>query len=480
MAIIYSVKYSDQTVDPVNKKPFTISPGAWDTTTSLTIPGQAAALYGEHIAENFLYLLENFASSTAPVNPTVGQIWYDSTQKMVRVLTLITTAGNGVKSYTWSPVGGPYVATTPPTDKGSLWYDTSDANSALWQLKIYNTGQAAWMSVADQYVRKSGDTMSGHLASASISAGFISNRHTAPKPEGLFPTSAMGPILQSVGNANVLIPSVAAGGNAGFVVSASEEQDASMYNISKIAFQVANSGEVIVYRNQLNMNGNKVVNVANGTLAADAVNFGQLSGINTSLGNQVTDLQNNKVNRVGDTMTGALTISTVGIGQGSGSFAGQGLFALVVNGTGTNSGGILVNAKDDNGDQNGIEIVNNYGSGGATQSMFTVKSFNGNTAIAGATTIAKSLAVGTTFSVGSTAYFAGAATMDIAQTSIVNARHLVTKEYVDTKIAGLASTEVFSRVNPASARNGDILLNGALIYIYNNGWRQVFPSQWAD
>ncbi|MNN22263.1 hypothetical protein D3C81_1356140 [compost metagenome] len=179
-------------------------------------------------------------------------------------------------------------------------------------------------------------------------------------------------------------------------------------------------------------------------------------------------------------MTGALTITTVGIGQGSGQFAGQGTFSLVVNGTGTNSGGILVNAKDDNGDQNGIEIVNNYGSGGATQSMFTVKSFNGNTAIAGTTTIAKSLAVGTTLSVGSTAYFAGAATMDIAQTSIVNARHLVTKEYVDTKIAGLASTDVYSRVNPASARNGDILLNGALIYIYNNGWRQVFPSQWAD
>lgn len=480
MAIIYSVKYSDQTVDPVNKKPFTISPGAWDTTTSLTIPGQAAALYGEHIAENFLYLLENFASATAPVNPTVGQIWYDAAQKMVRVLTLITTAGNGVKSYTWSPVGGPYVGTTPPTSLGSLWYDTSNANSALWQLKIYNTGQSAWMSVADQYVKKSGDTISGYLAAASASAGLISTRHTTPNPEGLFPTTAVGPIFQSVGNANILIPSVAAGGNAGFIVSASEAQDASMYNISKIAFQVANSGEVIVYRNRLNMNGNKVVNVANGTLDADAVNFGQLQGVANTLSNSVSDLTNGKVNRVGDTMTGALTISTVGIGQGSGQFAGQGTFSLVVNGTGTNSGGILVNAKDDNGDQNGIEIVNNYGSGGATQSMFTVKSFNGNTAIAGTTVIDKSLSVGTTLSVGSTANFAGAVTMDIAQTSIVNARHLVTKEYVDAKISGLASTDVYSRVNPASARNGDILLNGALIYIYNNGWRQVFPSQWAD
>lgn len=480
MAIIYSVKYSDQTVDPVNKKPFTISPGAWDTTTSLTIPGQAAALYGEHIAENFLYLLENFASATSPVNPTVGQIWYDSSQKMVRVLTLITTAGNGVKSYTWSPVGGPYVATTPPADKGSLWYDTSNANSALWQLKIYNTDQAAWMSVADQYVRKSGDTLTGALIAGNTSAAFLSPRSTAQNPEGLYPSTASGVSIQSQGNANVLLPLVA-DATGSFVVSSSKTQDpTTVYDPANMAFQVQNDGKVVIYRNTLNMNGNKIVGVAAGTISTDAVNFGQLSGINTALSNSVTDLQNNKVNRVGDTMTGALTITTVGIGQGSGSFAGQGLFSLVVNGTGTNSGGILVNAKDDNGDQNGIEIVNNYGSGGATQSMFTVKSFNGNTAIAGTTTIAKSLAVGTTLSVGSTAYFAGAATMDIAQTSIVNARHLTTKEYVDTKIAGLASTDVYSRVNPASARNGDILLNGALIYIYNNGWRQVFPSQWAD
>lgn len=480
MAIIYSVKYSDQTVDPVNKKPFTISPGAWDTSTSLTIPGQAAALYGEHIAENFLYLLENFASATAPVNPTVGQIWYDSTQKMVRVLTLITTAGNGVKSYTWSPVGGPYVGSTPPTTTGSLWYDTSNANSALWQLKIYNTGQAAWMSVADQYMQKSGDTFTGSLIAGTNAIGVISLRNIPSRPDGFFPGTGLGPIVQSQGNANILLPTVAAGGPAGFMVSSSEVIDASVYSAGKMILQAANTGEVVIYRGVLNMNDNKVVGVAAGTISTDGVNFGQLTGINTTLSNSITDLQNNKVNRVGDTMTGALTISTVGIGQGSGSFAGQGLFSLVVNGTGTNSGGILVNAKDDNGDQNGIEIVNNYGSGGATQSMFTVKSFNGNTAIAGTTAIAKSLSVGTTLNVGGTAYFAGAVTMDIAQTSIVNARHLTTKEYVDTKISGLESTDVYSRVNPASARNGDILLNGALIYIYNNGWRQVFPSQWAD
>lgn len=477
MAIIYSVKYSDQSVDPVNKKPFTISPGAWDTTTSLTIPGQAAALYGEHIAENFLYLLENFASSTAPVNPTVGQIWYDSTQKMVRVLTLITTAGNGVKSYTWSPVGGPYVGPTPPASTGSLWYDTSNANSALWQLKIFNGGQGIWMSVADQYLKKAGDTFTGSLIAGVGTAGLVSPRSPI---EGFFPASAIGPVTKTLGNHTVLLPSVAGGGIAGMIVTASDSIDGSAFEAAKLAFQVVNNGEVIIYRNQLSMNGNKIAGLAPGVVGTDAVNYGQLQSVANSLTNATIELQNGKVNRVGDTMTGALTITTVGIGQGSGQFAGQGTFSLIVNGTGTNSGGILINAKDDNGDQNGIEIVNNYGNGGATQSMFTVKSFNGDTRIAGHTAVGKSLTVGTTLAVGGTSYFAGAVTMDIPQTSIVNARHLATKEYVDTKVDGLASTDVYSRVNPASARNGDILLNGALIYIYNGGWKQVFPAQWAD
>ena len=34
--------------------------------------------YGQTIAENFLHLLENFANSNAPINPTRGQIWFNS------------------------------------------------------------------------------------------------------------------------------------------------------------------------------------------------------------------------------------------------------------------------------------------------------------------------------------------------------------------------------------------------------------------
>ncbi len=48
------------------------------TSTSLKLPGRGIPNYGELIAENFVHILENFAGPSQPLNPIVGQIWYDS------------------------------------------------------------------------------------------------------------------------------------------------------------------------------------------------------------------------------------------------------------------------------------------------------------------------------------------------------------------------------------------------------------------
>lgn len=48
------------------------------TSTSLKLPGRGIPNYGELIAENFVHILENFAGPSQPLNPVVGQIWYDT------------------------------------------------------------------------------------------------------------------------------------------------------------------------------------------------------------------------------------------------------------------------------------------------------------------------------------------------------------------------------------------------------------------
>jgi hypothetical protein len=55
----------------------TINDGQTDTTsTPLRLIGRGVATYGEAIAENFVHMLENFARTTPPSNPLIGQFWY--------------------------------------------------------------------------------------------------------------------------------------------------------------------------------------------------------------------------------------------------------------------------------------------------------------------------------------------------------------------------------------------------------------------
>ena len=68
----YQVTKSDGTNIIVND-------GTINTTdTSLKLLGKNFFGYGEIVAENFVHLLEHFASDTAPANPVDGQLWFQN------------------------------------------------------------------------------------------------------------------------------------------------------------------------------------------------------------------------------------------------------------------------------------------------------------------------------------------------------------------------------------------------------------------
>jgi hypothetical protein len=57
----------------------TINDGVSDTSQlSIPLVGKNHQGYGEEIAQSFIHMLENFANSGEPANPTEGQIWYNS------------------------------------------------------------------------------------------------------------------------------------------------------------------------------------------------------------------------------------------------------------------------------------------------------------------------------------------------------------------------------------------------------------------
>lgn len=94
----------------------TINDGTIDNTLDITLVGKNYAGYGKTQNENFVYLLENFASSTQPQRPTVGQTWYDSGNRKLKFY-------DGSKFRT---AGSAEISSTEPTGLtvGDLWFDT--------------------------------------------------------------------------------------------------------------------------------------------------------------------------------------------------------------------------------------------------------------------------------------------------------------------------------------------------------------------
>jgi len=120
----------------------TILDGTINTSfTSLTLIGRNYANYGQLIANDLVALVENFAYSSSPSNPLAGQLWWNTSDKRLRVYT--GTAFKIVSSCT--------AQTTAPTTTvaGDLWWDTTYS-----QLYIYNGtdpySAAGWILVGPQ------------------------------------------------------------------------------------------------------------------------------------------------------------------------------------------------------------------------------------------------------------------------------------------------------------------------------------------
>jgi hypothetical protein len=119
----------------------TIADGTINTTSSMTLVGKNYAGYGQFLDDNFIHLLENGANTTAPAAPLTGQLWWDTTNTLLKVY-------NGS---TFKTISAATASATAPASNvtGDLWYDTTNQ-----QVKVY-TG-SAFLVVGPAYTSASG------------------------------------------------------------------------------------------------------------------------------------------------------------------------------------------------------------------------------------------------------------------------------------------------------------------------------------
>jgi hypothetical protein len=101
-----------------------LADGTLDNTTGLTFVGRNYVGYGEFQQENFVRLLENFANDTRPENPLEGQLWYDTTDQILKYY-------NGS---TFKPISNTTAGASAPTNTvvGDAWWDSENNQFRVW------------------------------------------------------------------------------------------------------------------------------------------------------------------------------------------------------------------------------------------------------------------------------------------------------------------------------------------------------------
>lgn len=133
----YNITYTNGTLFA------SLGDGIVDTRTGLSLIGRNYHNYGELIANNFLHLLENQANDTQPTSPVEGQLWWDTSLKVLNFFD-----GDRFKPCSSSAIG--IDAPIAPLE-GDQWWDKGNN-----QLKIHDGSQ--WLVIGPAYSSGQGAT----------------------------------------------------------------------------------------------------------------------------------------------------------------------------------------------------------------------------------------------------------------------------------------------------------------------------------
>jgi len=167
----YTVDYSQS-----SKTAITVNDGTVDTSTSINLIGKNYTNFGELLNENLLHLLENFADANAPTNPTEGQLWYDTTNSLLKLYD------NG----SWFQIGAPASTTRfeyrNRQDTANAYHKTVECivdNNIVW---ISTDDTTVWTPKATEFLEDGTTALTTQFP--TIQAGIQMNSTTNYKFRG--------------------------------------------------------------------------------------------------------------------------------------------------------------------------------------------------------------------------------------------------------------------------------------------------------
>jgi hypothetical protein len=272
-----------------------VADGTINTTSSMTLVGQNYAGYGAFLDTNFVHLLESGANTTQPSAPLTGQLWWDSTNNLLKVY-------NGATFKTICSSTAQNSAPTGNNVTGDLWYDTANAQLNVW------TG-SAWLIVGPGTTTPGGTT--GAISAAILDS--IGNTHYVVE---LYSAGSIVGIVSKDATFTPAtpIPGFESGGiRPGIQLATAVGSQVPLFQGTATNAQNLNSLTSNAFmRTDANTSTSGSLGVVNNTGLTVGANSSfkvSVSGIDVNLANQTTDGNINFKVNIGGTPTTAMSIN---------------------------------------------------------------------------------------------------------------------------------------------------------------------------